>query len=116
MHLATHFQDRRLEAYPLTRSFSSKLSEEAIASYDFSEGASVFQLGSDPLTCSFDAMIKNYERLQKTESPSETVEVEQGQAEEEHPRNDTPMVDYADGYNSDVDFGEDSEEIVQHLP
>ncbi|KAI2778191.1 hypothetical protein F4815DRAFT_501484 [Daldinia loculata] len=116
VRLATRFQDRRLEAYPLTRSFSLKLSEEVIASYDFSEGASVFQLGSDPLTCSFDAMIKNYERLQKTESPSEQVEVEEEQAEEEHPQQaqqqpdspqwDTPVVNYNYGYNNrEINFG-----------
>ncbi|KAI1660587.1 hypothetical protein F4813DRAFT_350393 [Daldinia decipiens] len=97
VHLATHFQDKRLEAYPLTRSFSLKLSEEAIASYDFSEDASVFQLGSDPLTRSFDALIENHERLQKTKSPAEPLEVEE----------DAPIVNYNDRYNNaEIDFGD----------
>ncbi|KAF3056361.1 hypothetical protein GL218_06429 [Daldinia childiae] len=109
--LATHFQHRRLNTYPLTRSFSLKISEEAIASYDFSGDASVFQLGSDPLTCSFDALILHSERLSKTESPAAPLEVE------EEDRQDTPMINHGDNYDdNEVDFGDLTlDDIVEHL-
>ncbi|KAI0844573.1 hypothetical protein F5Y00DRAFT_273894 [Daldinia vernicosa] len=76
VHLATFYPNMRPLRYPLTRSFSVKLSEEAIASYDFSQGASVFQLGSDPLTYSFDAVVRNYARLEETESPDWPLEAQ----------------------------------------
>ncbi|KAK6954874.1 hypothetical protein Daesc_004846 [Daldinia eschscholtzii] len=65
--LAVQFQNRRLVAYPLTRAFSLRLTKEDIAAQVIDQGGQTELLRVDPLTCSYEALLQNKERLCKTE-------------------------------------------------
>ncbi|KAI1469604.1 uncharacterized protein F4812DRAFT_457004 [Daldinia caldariorum] len=71
--LAMAAEKTKLEVYPLTRAFSLAITGETLSAY-LSGNA---QLGPDPLTCSYDAMLLNWRRLRQTEYLYEAMQVEQ---------------------------------------